>query len=285
VDPEDLQLNTDSQQSFDAAGDRLIADRLHALEAEKVMQRALELEAASLDVPHMVSTDQLERIAKEIGVDASFVRQALGEVRLAPKERSRFARWVLPDALIETATLQGMTRDEAEAAISRWMTTYEGMIRGRTTAEGTEWDLDRRALAKLRTTLISGDNRITKVAGSDVAHRVHSATETEHVVALSSDGDAPLLFARFMIGLAAVLAVFGLTSAAAAGLSEFLAALPIIAGVAAGLVAAGVYGARRWGQGIRGALRRALNGLVASTQPRQARGGWLGRAFGRKRQK
>lgn len=277
MDPKDLQAQERVAQDADgtAAGDRLIADRLHALEAEKVIQRALELEAEQLDTPHVISTDQLERIAKEIGVDPAFVHQALGEVRLGSKERGRFAQWVLPDDLIETATIDGLSREQVDAAITRWMKTNEGMIRGTTTAEGTTWDLDRRALAKVRATLISGDNRISKVAGSDVAHRVHSVSETEHVVALSSDGDLPLLFAKGMIALGVLIAAFGLTSAAAAGLSDFLRALPIFALIGGGFFVAGVAGARRWGQGIRGALRRALNGLVGSTRPR--RKGWLAR--------
>lgn len=283
MDPQDFQAErgTEQDRSATAAGDRLIADRLHALEAEKVIQRALELEAEQLDKPHVITTDQLERIAKEIGVDPSFVHQALGEVRLTPKERSRFAQWVLPDDLIETATIDGLSREEADRVIARWMTSHEGMIRGSTTADGTSWDLDRRALAKVRASLISGDNRISKVAGSDVAHRVHSVTETEHVVALTSDGDLPLLFAKGMIAAGVLIAAFGLTGAAAAGLSDFLRALPIFALLAGGFVVAGVTGARRWGQGIRGALRRALNGLVGSTRPR--RKGWFARRRDRKK--
>lgn len=283
MDPEDLQAERGAEQDLasTANGDRLIADRLHALEAEKVIQRALELEAEQLDKPHVITTDQLERIAKEIGVDPGFVHQALGEVRLAPKERSRFAQWVLPDDLIETATIQGLSREDADKVINRWMTTNEGMVRGATTAEGTTWDLDRRALAKLRASLISGDNRISKVAGSDVAHRVHSVTETEHVVALSSNGDLPLMFAKGMIALGVLVAVFGLTGTAAAGLTDFLRALPIFGLLAGGFVLAGVTGARRWGQGIRGALRRALNGLVGSTH--QRRKGWFARRRNRKK--
>lgn len=277
MDPQDIQAERNAEQDLAAAaaGDHLIADRLHALEAEKVIQRALELEAEHLDEPHVITTSQLERIAKEIGVDPAFVHQALGEVRLAPQERGKFAQWVLPDDLIETATIQGLSREDVDRVIGRWMTTYEGMIQGTTTAEGTTWDLDRRAFAKLRAGLISGDNRISKVAGSDVAHRVHSVAETEHVVALSSDGDLPLMFAKGMIALGVLIAAFGLTGAAAAGLSDFLRALPIFALVGGGFVLAGVAGARRWGQGIRGALRRALNGLVGSAHPQ--RKGWFAR--------
>jgi hypothetical protein len=283
VDPQDLQAEegVDQDLAATAAGDNLIADRLHALEAEKVIQRALELEAEHLDTPHVITTSQLERIAKEIGVDPAFVHQALGEIRLAPKERGRFERWVLPDDLIETATIDGLSREDVDAAIARWMTTNEGMIRGATSAEGTTWDLDRRTLAKARAHLISGDNRISKVAGSDVAHRVHSVTETEHVVALTSDGDLPLLFAKGMIVLGVLIAAFGLTGAAAAGVSDFLRALPIFALLGGGFVLAGVAGARRWGQGIRGALRRALNGLVGSARPR--RKGWFARRRDKKK--
>jgi hypothetical protein len=56
--------------------DQTIFERLDALEAERVIRRALELEAEALDQPHQFSAAQLERIAAEIEMDPVFVRQA-----------------------------------------------------------------------------------------------------------------------------------------------------------------------------------------------------------------
>ena len=126
---------------FGRPSDRVLVD---AMEAERVLQRALELEAEVLDQPHVITTEQLERIAKEIGVDTAFVHQALGEVRLEPATRSWFARGVLPAPLFETATISGLSRDDVDASIHKWMTQNEGMTVAGMLADGVEWDVDRR---------------------------------------------------------------------------------------------------------------------------------------------
>ena len=89
VEADDLRMQHTPTGDTHRVGERLIADHLDALEAERVIQRALELEAASLDEPHVITTGQLELIAKEIGIDPAFVHQALGEVRLESEHRGR----------------------------------------------------------------------------------------------------------------------------------------------------------------------------------------------------
>jgi len=270
VEADDLRSET---MSANEAGERLIADRLDALEAERVIHRALELEAESLDEPHIITTDQLERIAREIGVDPSFVHQALGEVRLQAKDRSRFATWVLPEDLIETATLSGLTRDDVDASIRKWMTQNEGLMPAGEIVDGMEWDVDRGWKAKALSGTLSGGNRLSKVAGSDIAHRVHTVSENEHVVALHSEGRGPLLFAKALMALGAGLSVVTLLSALSGG--SFLAAVLGSAVLLAASAAGGVAGARWWARGIRGALRRSLMGLVNRARP--ARKGWFAR--------
>jgi len=272
VEADDLRSQS---APIDAAGDRLIADRLDALEAEKVMQRALELEAESLGEQHMISTEQLGRIAKEIGVDPAFVQQALGEVRLNPADRGWFARTVLPAPLVETASLQGLTRSDVDASIDKWMTQNEGFMRGAVTPGGAEWDIDKRWTAKLRSSTLSGANRISRVAGSDVAHRVHSSSEQDHLVAFESQGKGPLRSAGALMALGIALGALS-----AAGVSDVLAGIGLFAAWTVAGVGVGIVGARWWAQGIRGALRRSLTGLVGAAKPQ--RKGWLARRRDRK---
>lgn len=258
-------------EQVNESGERLIADRLDAIEAERVMQRALELEAESLDEPHLISTDQLDRIAKEIGVDPSFVQQALGEVRLQPADRSKLAQWIIPEPLMETATINGLSRDDVDAAIDRWMTQYEGLTKGAILADGAMWDIDRRWFAKLRSSTLGGANRVSRVAGSDVAHRVHSAAEGEHVVALTSQGRGPVMAAVGLTALGAIAGVVALINGLAGGATVTgLAAMALWMAASAGVA---VVGARWWARGIRGALRRSLVGLVGSAK--KQRSSWL----------
>lgn len=269
VEADDLHAQDYRQRDAKVAGDYLIADRLDALEAERVMQRALELEAESLDQPHVITTQQLERIAKEIGVDQAFVHQALGEVRLAPEARGRISRWILPDDLVETASINGINREDADASITKWMTQNEGLTPGAMLADGVEWSVDRRWRARMLSRSLSGGNRISRVASGDIAHRVHSTSEHEHVVALHSEGRLPLLFAQITMALGGTLAALLLLGASTT--SDLLASFVFSLFVAGVSTAAGVTGARWWARGIRAAMRQSLIGLVGSAKAKKKR--------------
>lgn len=270
-------LTSAAQPNADASA-HLLADQFDSLEAEKVIRRALELEAAALDQPHRFDTKQLERIAHEIGMDVGFVHQALGEVRLSPAERTRVDRWILPEDLIESATMSDLSRVEAEQAIERWMTGHEGLVARRRLTDGTIWDIDRRWATRIKVMQRSGGNRISRLAGSGVIHRLHSSTEHEHVVAVQSDGDAPLIMAKAAAALGALVVVFGAASAIGQGLGAFVQAGVLFGVAGVSIAAAGVLGARRLGRRIRAALRRSLTGLIDSLQP--TRKGWFQRRRG-----
>ncbi len=268
VEADDLRHQaSDAASNAQHNGERLIADRLDALEAERVMQRALELEADSLDEPHSITTEQLERIAKEIGVDPAFVHQALGELRMQPQERTRFAELALPEPLIATSTLSGLSRADVDASIIKWMTQHEGMVRGGLVENGVEWHVDRRLRTRVLARSLSGGNRISRVAGGDVTHRVHSVGEAEHVVALEAEGRWPLTFAAVVLAVGGALSSIVLFGALAA--SDLLTGLAGFAAMMAGTVGIAVGGARWWARGIRGALKRSLIGLASAAKPKR----------------
>ncbi len=257
----------------DPALEDAVFDRLDAIEAERVMQRALELEAEALGGHTTISAEQLQRVAREIGVDAQFVQQALGEVRLAPQARSRLARWIVPQDLFETADVSGITRAELDAAIVKWMTQNEGLTRGAQLDDGTEWDVDRRWRVRALAASLNGGNRISRVAGGDIAHRVHSLGEHQHKVALSSQGRRPQLFAQLVFGVGTVLG--GVLLLGSAIQDELAYGVPTSLGCIALALWIGIGGARWWARGIRGALRRSLAGLVAASARTRRR--WLPR--------
>lgn len=263
----------DSASEFDdlAANERSIADRLDALETERVFARALELESEQLDQPHMFSADQIESIAKEINMDVSFVRQALGEVRLTPKERTWIERRILPDHIMEAETLEGLSRDEVDELIDKWMRTYEGLIEASKVDGGTQWDVDRRLSRRLKTSQVSGGNRISRVAGGDVTHRVHSLSDEEHVVAMQSEGEGPLLLGKAGLAVGALIILFGAIGGLGQPLVEYLQTLASVAVAGTGVAAGAVFMARRWGRSIGRALKRSLTGLLTQVRPKWRR--------------
>lgn len=236
---------------------------LDANETERVFQRALELEAESLDQPHMFSSDQLERIADEIHMDVSFVRRALGEVRMSPGERSRLDRLILPDNIIEAETLEGMTHNEAAAFVTRFMREYEGLIEETMLEDGAEWTVDRRVGATLRTTLNSGGNRVSRIAGTDISHRLYSISADEHVVAMQSKGERPLAAAKAGLALAGVLLLTGAVNAIGLELVPFIQTMVSVTVASAAVAAGSIWGARRWAANIGRALRGSLTTLAA----------------------
>ena len=260
VDAEHLRSDEFGEAVQDADGDYQLADRFEALEAEKVIQRALELEGKSSGSQSVISGDQLRKIAEEIGIDPLFVSQALGEIRLAPPERSRFSRWVIPEDMFETITIDGVSRQELDVAIDRWMTQREGLTASKASGNSTEWDVDRRWTAKARARTLSGDNRIVRVTGGDVTHAVHDVSQSEHVVALASQGRWPLLAAKLVMAVGGAFTAIFLLGSLLNG--QVVMGLLVAAALAVATVTLGVSLARWWARSVRGALSRSLLGLA-----------------------
>lgn len=266
MEADDLRAQTSADA---AAGERLIADRLDSLQAERVIARALELEAEALEQPHMFSGEQLESIAKEINMDVAFVRQALGEIRLTPTERSRLDRFILRDNIMEVETIEDLTRAEVETLINSWMRDYEGLIPGRHLEDGVAWDVDRRLMSRFRASMTAGGNRISRVAGGDVTHRVHSVSDHEHVIAMQSKGEGPLVLAKSGFALAAAILIVGVVVAlGAGGLVDFAQTLAGVLVGATAVAGGALVSARRWARGIGRALRRSLTGLASRAKPK-----------------
>ncbi|MFT4596667.1 MAG: hypothetical protein ACI9TF_000913 [Paracrocinitomix sp.] len=270
VEADDLQVQ---DTMSDASRDSELADELDAMDAERVMQRALELEAESAHGPHVITTEQLDQIAKEVGVDPAFVHQALGELRLKAPDQGRFAKWMLGGSLAETATLTALTRADVDASVTKWMTQHEGMIAGGAVPGGVAWHVDRRWRSRVLSRSMSGGNRISRVTGDDLTHRVHSLNDDEHVVAMQSEGRWPLTFATLVLAVGATsssLLLLGLEVA-----NGLLLGLGLVAGSAATTVGVAVGCARWWARATRRALRRSLTGLASSAKPK--RSSWLSR--------
>jgi len=246
------------------ATDRRLAERLDALETEKVMRRAMELEEASPDATESFSPEDLERIASELGINKEFVRQAIAEVRAEGSDRSRLEVLLLPDETIAQATLSGMTRTQVDRLVSRWMTEYEGLIPIGRIRDGLEWEVDQSALTRMRTALTSGANRMSRKVPGPIQHRVASISETEHVVTFSASDENPMWLAK----LGPVAGVVVGTSMGVTGIVETDVTMMLsAAALGTGMVGGSILGARKWASDMKQALRKSLTGLSTQRAP------------------
>lgn len=267
VEAGDFQRQSPIPDAATERSERLIADRLDALEAERVFQRALELEAEAIEQPHMFTNEQLESIAAEIDMDVIFVRQALGEIRLSPGERSRLDRFILPDHIMEVESIEGLSRDELDELVGRYMREREGLIEAGRLPDGASWHVDRRLASRMRTTVTSGGNRVSRLAGDDIAHRVYSMGEDEHVVALQSQALRPLMIAKLAMAAAAGLFVVGSLGTLAIGFLPLIPTLGLVLFSSLALATGGVVTARRWAHKIGRAFRQSLTHLAERAKP------------------
>lgn len=247
------------------ASDRRLADRLDGLETEKVIRRAMELEESSVDPTESFSPEDLERIAAELGISPQFVRQAIAEVRSGHADRSRVDRLLIPEEMAVQESIRGVTRDQLDRMVTRWMREYEGLMPTGRVASGIEWEMDRNALIRLRTAMTSGANRMSASVPGPIWHRVASVQEDEHVVTLSAEDRQPLLLAKGGTAVGVLAAVGTLVGGAVDGdLAAVLIGTPVVGG---GIVAGSVIGARMWAQNMKKALRRSLTGMTSQPVP------------------
>lgn len=254
-----------------AASERIIADRLDALEAEAVFHRALELEAEAANQPHFFTGAQIARVAEEIGMDLVHVRQALAEVRLRPVERTRFERFVLAEPIMAVETVEAVSRAGLDRLVEDWMRDNEGLVEVRRLDDGVEWDVDQRLVAQFRSWLTAGGDRVSRATGGDIAHRIHSLGANEHVIALQSRGDAPIGMAKAAVAVAALVFAVGTIAAISRDTVGFLQWLAASAALAVGVTAFGIIGARRWAKRVGRVLRRTLTAIVHQARTGEGR--------------
>jgi len=249
------------------ATDRRLAERLDAMETERVMRRAMELEEATPDATESFSPEDLERIAVELGINREFVRQAIAEVRSEGGERTKLEVLLLPEETIAQATLTGMSRKQADRLVSRWMTEYEGLIPVGKVRDGLEWEVDQSAITRMRTALTSGANRMSRKVPGPVQHRIASISEDEHVVTFSASDANPMWLAK--LGPVAGV-VIGATMGVGGLVETDLGLMVSGAFFGTGMVGGSILGARKWASDMKQALRKSLTGLSSQRTPTEA---------------
>jgi hypothetical protein len=199
---------------------------------ERVLARALELQAGSTSEPQdQLSEAQLLDLAKEVGLDATHLRQALAE------ERTRVAVPVetgLLASLFGGATVSaqrtvtgGGTPSQVLQALDDWMQRQEGLRVKRHFGDRIVWEADR-SIASVVKRAVSGKGDAL-VRANDVAATVIALDATRVLVRL----DAYLGSNR--ASMAQVNAGFAGVSVVAGGILAALS-FPVLAAVAPAVV-------------------------------------------------
>lgn len=225
----------------------------------------MELEESSKDPTESFSPQDLERIAAEIGISPEFVRQAIAEVRSGHADRSRLDRLLIPEELAVQDSMSGLSREQVDRLVTRWMTEYEGLMASGRVKDGIEWEMDRNALIRLRTTLTSGANRVSRTVPGPIWHRVASVGDGEHVITMTAEDNQPLWLAKGGTAVGVLVGVGTFVGGIVDGeLGAVLVGAPVVGG---GIVAGSVIGARIWAQNMKKALKKSLTGLTSQRVP------------------
>jgi hypothetical protein len=247
---------------------RLVADRLQQLsvpEAERVLERAIELETAAPGTGPgtAISTEMLARIAAELDIDVAHLRQALVEemFRVQVEEPDLVDRLIAPRKVSVHGPVAG-TEAEIRAVIDAWMGGREGMRKRAEDRSRTAWERDRSFAATIAHALSSSRGPGTLRKAAAVTTSVRPATDTEQVVVVEADTTN---LRRLAIGLLAGAAATGAIVAGAAtafdpsgfGVGEAVAGLGTFAVLGGGVL----IGVKMWARQMKDAVDRVLDAV------------------------
>ena len=207
---------------------------------ERVLARALELQSGSASEPHdQLSEAQLLDLAKEVGLDATHLRQALAEERTrvaVPQEKGLLAALFGGATVSAQRTVQG-TPAQVLKALDDWMLRQECLKVKRHFGERIVWEADQGIAGKVKR-VVSGRGQALARA-NDVSATAVALDASRVVVRLEAHlGSHRASMAQMNAGFAGASAVAG----------GVLAALsfPVLAVVApAALLVPAVWGATR----------------------------------------
>ena len=158
---------------------------------ERVLARAVELQASSATEGDGITTERLLEIAREVGIDTGSVRQALAEEQSRAPLADDADRGVLLDAL-GPATLSAQrvvpgTPAEILARLEGWMPNREGLETKRRAGNRMSWEPRVDAIGDFLRSLGLGGRRFDLVRLDDVTVSVAAVDATRSVVRFDLD--------------------------------------------------------------------------------------------------
>lgn len=227
---------------------------------ERVLARASQLQASDSDAPETMSESRLLEIAREVGIDASSLQQALAEERarapLAVEEHSAILDALGPATLSAQRVVPG-TPAQILARLDSWMPRMEATLLLRRTAERVSWEPRRDALGNFLRSLGMGGRRFDLIRLDQVVATVTAIDETRSLVRFDIVAHQVRRTQRNVFAAAA--AAFGLVATGAAMLVAVAAtasAIGALVGVVGVSALGATYGAWR---GIRYGYREMMN--------------------------
>lgn len=190
---------------------------------ERVLSRAVELQASVATDGDGITSDRILEIAREVGIDAASVRQALAEERTRAPLADESDRGMLLDAL-GPATLSAQrvvpgTPAEILARLEAWMPSREGLETKRRAGDRMSWEPRVDAIGDFLRSLGLGGRRFDLVRLDEITVSVSAVDATRSVVRFDLDARQlrrrqrrmmvavalPLLFMALMVSIPIVM--------------------------------------------------------------------------------
>jgi len=158
---------------------------------ERVLSRAVELQATNATDGDGITTDRILEIAREVGIDAASVRQALAEEQSRAPLADDADRGLLLDALgpamLSAQRLVPGTPAEILARLESWMPGQEGLETKRRVGDRMSWEPRVDALGDFLRSLGLGGRRCDLVRLDEVTASVAAVDATRSVVRFDLD--------------------------------------------------------------------------------------------------
>jgi hypothetical protein len=228
---------------------------------ERVLARAVELQASTPDRTGLLSESQILELGQEVGLAPEALRQALAEERTrtaAPVEAGMAARLFGPAHASATRTVRGAP-DRTLWQLDQWMLRDECLQQKRRFPDRITWEPRRDIWGSLRRGFNLGGREYALARAREVGATVVPVDEERVLVHLAADLSSART-TRLRTGTAAAVVGVATTSAIAALAALFVvpAALPAVIALSAVPTLAGVGGGY--------AVARGHGALVARTQ-------------------
>lgn len=158
---------------------------------ERVLRRATELQGDSSELPDVVAESRLMEIAREVGIDATNLRQALAEERARLPMQDNEEHGVVLDALgpasVSVQRVVPGTPAEVLAKLDAWMPRMESLSMRRRIADRMSWEPRRDAIGNFLRSLGMGGRRLDLVRLDQLVASVTAVDATRSVVRFDAE--------------------------------------------------------------------------------------------------
>lgn len=158
---------------------------------ERVLRRATELQGDTSELPDVVAESRLMEIAREVGIDATNLRQALAEERARLPMQEQEERGVVLDALgpasVSVQRVVPGTPAEVLAKLDAWMPRMESLSLRRRIADRMSWEPRRDAIGNFLRSLGMGGRRLDLVRLDQLVASVTAVDATRSVVRFDAE--------------------------------------------------------------------------------------------------